>query len=249
VPALPSAPPRRTTGKSYGPWRTPATTPHRQAALPFGPDLGYTGQRRADLAFGADDTQVAGALGHQHVRATRQEGQGPGVAQAVGHGADGQLALFTGKLLPRGGVCQQGETGWRRPGWSTRCVASCSVPSKGLRARVANRALAGWVPGSAPAARGAGCRRCRCRGCRGSAGAGWVGGRAAHRGWRARCPGGCWGWRAGSGCCRVVAVAGGQLHGRAGAACSGRLSNRPWPGWQCGIHASPPYEKARSRVG
>ena len=93
----------------------------QQAALALGPDLGHTADRRADLAFGIDHPQVAGTLGDQHVLAARQERQGPGIAQAVGQGADGQGAFFTAKLLFGRRLRQKGQDCGGGQGYKPGC--------------------------------------------------------------------------------------------------------------------------------
>ncbi|MNG85489.1 hypothetical protein D3C79_442480 [compost metagenome] len=81
----------------------------QQAALAFGPDAGHATDGGADLAFGTDHPQIARALGDEHVLASGQKCQGPWVTQAIGHGTDDQLPLFTGQALFRRGLRQQGQ--------------------------------------------------------------------------------------------------------------------------------------------
>ncbi|MNG09497.1 hypothetical protein D3C84_929160 [compost metagenome] len=65
-----------------------------QSTLLVGPHFGHAAQRRTDLAFGTDDTQITRAFGYQYAFAFGQKSQRPRVVQAFGQGADLDAALL-----------------------------------------------------------------------------------------------------------------------------------------------------------
>ncbi len=112
----------------------------QQAPLADVGDVRHAAHRLGHRAVGRHHAQSARLLGHQRV-AVRQEGQAPGLAQAVGHGRHAHLAVLGGEgLLGIGGAAagqrderQGGERGRglvdHRNAGHGRVFPSCSCPS------------------------------------------------------------------------------------------------------------------------
>jgi hypothetical protein len=69
-----------------------------EATLAAGRDAGDALHRLGQAPVRADDAQAAGLLGHQHA-AVGQEGEAPGVLQAVGDRLDDDLGLLGAHTL------------------------------------------------------------------------------------------------------------------------------------------------------